>query len=446
MRIWKRFGIGGLVGQVALALLVGGATARAQDAATEPVPAVPAAVPAPAVPAPAVPPAPSADVPALPSPAAPVAPVGLPPAPVADEVAAPADAAASEAAAESTVQGDAAVPAEAAPVAAAPAHQVKLGELGYDELGKPGRVHQVVEGDTLWAIADAYLGTPWVWPSIWRDNRAIPNPHMILPGDRLWISPTEIRHISAEEAARLLAGKPGAGGEGAAAQDTGPKTYPVPQLESIGLLTDEEVEASATIVSAIGERVHMSTSDRVWVSLGMGETEVGRQYTVYRPIEEVFDPETGQPLGNLLERRGWLEILEVTEETSRAEIRSTVHEIEIGDRLYPRQQRDFEVTLKPAPEVEGSIAFLPFERTTMGSNDFVYLNRGELDGLEPGSELEIFRPREDSFDELRQGPVEIGSLTIGHMVVVIARPQSSVGLIRGSTMELEVGDRFRAMR
>ena len=64
-----------------------------------------------------------------------------------------------------------------------------LGAIGYDSEGNQGRIHIVVSADTLWDISDAYLGTPWVWPSIWQDNRRqVENPHLIHPGDRIWIT------------------------------------------------------------------------------------------------------------------------------------------------------------------------------------------------------------------------------------------------------------------
>ncbi|MDJ0790209.1 MAG: LysM domain-containing protein, partial [Myxococcota bacterium] len=61
-----------------------------------------------------------------------------------------------------------------APAAMAPAvdpeNPPALGAVGWDSEGRQGRIHIVVGGDTLWDISNAYLGTPWVWPSIWNDN------------------------------------------------------------------------------------------------------------------------------------------------------------------------------------------------------------------------------------------------------------------------------------
>ena len=47
-------------------------------------------------------------------------------------------------------------------------------------------VHTVVAGDTLWAIAERYLGDPYRYPSLARHSD-IRNPHLIRPGDRVVI-------------------------------------------------------------------------------------------------------------------------------------------------------------------------------------------------------------------------------------------------------------------
>lgn len=361
----------------------------------------------------------------------------------ANEPAAPApEPAAQEAAAAAEASAPA---AEAAAPAPAPAVKRKptLGPVGHDASGQRGRIHTVASGDTLWDISDAYLGTPWVWPSIWQDNPAVPNPHRIYPGNKLWVSPTAMRRVTDEEAARLL------GGElPASLQDvpTGPlASVVVPSVDAIGFVSADQLTASGSVLGTpqVGA-TQFAAEDRVFLSLGAGQVAKGDRFTVVRAEREVVDPETDREMGFYVERLGWVEVTRVEAESSVAVIRSSAREIVVGDRLLPYSEPVREVAVQAAaPPVEGQVTLPIRARRLHGGLDLVILNRGTEHGLQVGSPLEAFHPgllaRDEETGERRLQPDDV----LADLVVISAEPSSAVALVTRSHRELEQGDAFR---
>ncbi len=79
----------------------------------------------------------------------------------------------------------------------------------------------------------------------------------------------------------------------------------------------------------------------------------------------------------------------------------------------------------------------------MGTIDYVYLNRGELDGLEVGSPLEVYRAGWMANEPARRTRVEVPDRVIGQLLVVRAQPETSVAVVTHTETELELGDHFR---
>ncbi|MEE2676934.1 MAG: LysM domain-containing protein [Myxococcota bacterium] len=336
-----------------------------------------------------------------------------------------------------------------------------LGQVGYDDQGREGRIHVVRTGDTLWDVSNAYLGTPWVWPSIWQDNRNIENPHLIYPGDHIWITPWEMRKVTPQEAEALLAGTPAtapapivASVPAAAPEMASPEPTALPAAapairvsdhERVGLLSSETVDAAASIVANTSPRLMISQEDQVWIGLAAGETQPGDQFTVYRVADKVRDFDSGRMLGYHVELLGWVEVLETRDESSLAAVRRSASEMQIGDRLMPRRAPMGDIAIRTEPsDVEGRISFLPQSRTAMGTLDYVYLNRGVEDGLGVGSALEVYRKGFPAHDTVRGTPVRVSDRVVADLLVVRAEAEASVALVRRTEEELALGDFFRS--
>ena len=330
------------------------------------------------------------------------------------------------------------------------------GAVGYDNQGRRGWIHTVVGGDTLWDISDAYLGTPWVWPSIWQENEDIANPHRIYPGDQIWITPTEMRRVSSEEAARLLAGEPLIEPAPAAledALDAGVPLEPAPEpvqvvrysnIEAVGLITVEEFEAATSIVDSTSPYIWLTQGATVFLGLGDGEVEVGEEFTVFRVSQAVRDPDDHTILGHFVSNLGWIEIVKIHPEAAEGVIRASFSEMRRGDPVTPRRSVPEEIPLRPAVEsIQGRIAFVPEHRDMGGVHDFVFLNRGALDGLDVGNTLEVYRASERAADLVRGTQVELPDEIVGSLLVLSARPETSVAMVTRADGELETGDHFR---
>jgi hypothetical protein len=141
---------------------------------------------------------------------------------------------------------------------------------------------------------------------------------------------------------------------------------------------------------------------------------------------------------------GWVEVRALTGDTSIGEIRMSYAEIRRGARIMPLAEIPRHVTVMHTPEAaEGQIVYLPSLKTVVADGGYVYLNRGELDGLEVGSELEVFERGKIHNDVPRDVDVQTPDHRVATLVVVKVEPQTAVAFVLSSGRELEVGDAVR---
>jgi nucleoid-associated protein YgaU len=350
--------------------------------------------------------------------------------------------------------------AELAPPASA---AVESGAKAVDPDGMRGRIHVVARGDTLWDIATEYLQTPWVWPSIWQENRDIENPHRIYPGDHIWISKTAMRTLTPDEAAEMIAAEmelatddaalPLLGGL-AAMEEPAPllvapahrvlKRLSIPGVSDMSFVSEEKLSAATSIVASASPRTWLLEGDPVVLGLGEGETTIGALYDVFHDAVPVRDPETASIVGYHVEILGWIEVTAIHGDSSSGVIRISKSEMLRGNRVIDRETVPAELSLTAAPpDLEARIIFTPMNRTQMMQLDYVYLNRGAVHGLAVGAEVEVFERGELAPDRVRGTVVRIPDRRIADLIIVSVQPTTSVGFVKHAMRELNIGDSVR---
>lgn len=341
--------------------------------------------------------------------------------------------------------------------------------------GTKGRMHVVQKGDTLWDITETYLGTPWIWPAVWKENE-IDNPHVIEPGEVIWITERGMRKLTPEEAARIrplteaetaeqatTAEQPVQDAEPRLEQaDTSRDTHDpfasldgngadiervidFPGLHRYGFINPQEMDGSAAVLGSHDHSYWTSQEKRTIVSVGEGRVHVGDRYTVFRTRRRVRHPDTGEELGYFVQNLGTAEITEIHPQSSYVRIMSAYGEIEPGDRLVPYQEEPARFVVTPTElSYRGIVVAKQPYRLYAGSGDLILLDRGSFDGVTVGNELEIFRAGRQVMDPVTQETVLVPDDIVGRLFVLKVGPRTSMALIRTTKQEIRVGDHFRS--
>jgi len=252
--------------------------------------------------------------------------------------------------------------------------------------------HVVVKGDTLWGISGKFLKDPWQWPKVWKMNRTeIKNPHRIYPGDVIVLDTSNgTPQLSLLRETVTL--EPGARIEEldrVAIQTISPSVI-TPFLTQPLLIENGQLDNAPRIIGGPDNRVVLSPGTRVYINyIKEGE---GTHWDIYRPGEELVDPDTQELLGTEAIHLGSLNIARYGEPATGDIVRAK-EEIFTKDRLVvaPDEFRNSFIPHAPDSDIRGRILRIYGGVAEGGPNTVVSLNLGIKDGIEEGHVLAISR-------------------------------------------------------
>ncbi|MCP4597974.1 LysM peptidoglycan-binding domain-containing protein [Neptuniibacter sp.] len=302
----------------------------------------------------------------------------------------------------------------------------------------------VVKGDTLWHISGRFLKSPWKWPEVWGVNPQVDNPHLIYPGDIIYLT--------------WVDGKPRLGVKRDSSIYPKARVSPleqaihaIPLRDIISFLNDNRVlsedllKKAPYVLGGQSERIIAGAGDRIYARGTLLEDQ--RRQGIYRAASEYKDPDTEEFLGyEMLKIADADVVAHSKDEIVTLDVVKSHKEVRILDRVVPTEEVRIQSVFYPkaSPEgVEGKVLSVLSGVRDAGQFNVVALNRGMREGLEAGHVFAIYRKGELIKDPVTNEMLNLPPERSGELMVFKVFEKVSYGLIMQSTNVVSIGDELR---
>ena len=318
-------------------------------------------------------------------------------------------------------------------------------------------VHTVVEGDTLWGIAERYYRDPWQWPRLWSYNPEITNPHWIYPLDQVRLAPNAQSQgeaaVASAESTQTGAALPMPSRAPVARDGLEPGTV---FLRDQGYLDPEALKAAGQIVAASEEQRFLSHVDEVYVKFAKNaDVRAGQEYSVFQPVKKL--DRAPQERGRLVRIYGTVTIRSFDRQKAlaRGVLSEAVDPIERGFHVAQVERRfDLVPPKRNTANVIAHVIASVRPRAMLTHSDVVFLDVGRGSGVEPGNRLFVVR-QGDAYMEAVGGHANrhpggeplpsydresLPKEVVAELRVVKVNKETTVALVTRSDTEIYYGD------
>jgi hypothetical protein len=325
--------------------------------------------------------------------------------------------------------------------------------------------YTVVKGDTLWDISAKFLESPWRWPEVWSYNPQIKNPHLIYPGDVVYLE----YDAAGKPVLRVSRGQPqikmtpqaqAQGVNKLSPQvrtlriDAPIATIPLNAIQQFlgqpRVLSKSEVENAAYIISSKDSRLISGAGDRIYARGIRPGQDPNSRYAVLRIGKAYRNPGAtgGDILGYEAIHVADARAIDFGDPTTLNIIESS-RETLVGDKLVPKKASGLDQTFIPHPPstpTNGQIIAVIDGLSRIGQYQTIVINKGDKDGLETGHVLAVFQSGKkvrDVYGSNRGEEVTLPDLRAGVALVYRTFGHVSYALVMEAYMDMQVHDMVR---
>ncbi len=354
------------------------------------------------------------------------------------------------------------------------------------QYGSEVQVYTVQTGDTLWGLAQRFLGDGHLWPQIWENNQYVLDAHWIYPGDPLLVpglgaapfgDPDGVYGAPLEEATVAESGEGGINEEedpfGLKRFENDGNGGPVPvgfesDIYCSGYIGQDGEELPFQIAGSEYEFLNptldpqrnselsglwgksdtrkygLDLGDIVYIDAGKADgLGAGEMLTGVEAKEEVKHPLTGENLGRFYQQLGRIRVLSTQENTAIGEIVFSCLPMPVGTplklfepepvplrRLTPMRPVNYPASNDSLELESGAIVLSEYGLVTLGPGNLVYIDRGDTHDATPGDIYTIYRRGRRGFPPI----------VIGELAVLSVKENASLARILRSRYAVYVGD------
>ncbi|MGF1693628.1 LysM peptidoglycan-binding domain-containing protein [Photobacterium kagoshimensis] len=309
-------------------------------------------------------------------------------------------------------------------------------------------VYTVKKGDTLWDISNHFLATPWLWPKLWQANPEIENPHLIYPGDKLYLVWVDGQPRLQRKPSKVIKLSPTIKVTRSPIT-TLQSSLVLPYLVEHRLLSDEALAKAPRVLGSDDQRKQLSAGDVVWADTLL---PVGEAWWVYRPIETYS--RQGSKSVTVLKEVAKLTVLAQQDETSTLALQSYRQEINLNDVLLPAPALGASADLhfspaNPPTDIAAQVMGAIGGQSYIATSEVVVLDKGHLDALQAGHVLQLYHPATEvegskGSYQYKQSPYvgkqfQLAPRGIGEVMVIRAYDAFSLAVVLRSTEPFSAG-------
>jgi hypothetical protein len=299
-----------------------------------------------------------------------------------------------------------------------------------------GFYYTVQKGDTMWNLSERFSDTPLQWPELWKENRQIPNPHRIFPGERIRLFKKEwIEKIAEPESTKEDIQEEAVKKE--------PPHYYYSAIDGIDFIKKEAITPEGSIFKVEDDNFMVGQWDTVYIKQkGDKPLEPGKKYAIYRMSDLIFDKELKKDVGYQHHICGIVEITKNGPDLSLGKIIRSFDTIELDDLIMPYHRKSPKITLQKSPEgIEAKIIRSQDDQWLIGDGTVAFMDSGRKDGIAAGQQYYVYDPETVEIDPESKEAATIPRTKFATILVIYTEATTATVLVTHSQRSLYPGVR-----